>query len=77
MVYKRRLIDLLATVTCNQEQALSTAFLIGSGAPFSVMQAWADGYLASQLSVKYFSVSTAAGISYMVAGIYTYIETRG
>lgn len=67
-MYKRRLIDALGTITCNNQQALSTAFILGSGAPFSVMQAWAGAYQANQLMVKYFPVSTQAGIIAMAEG---------
>jgi ABC-type phosphate transport system substrate-binding protein len=67
-MYKRRLIDELGTIICNGQQALSTAFILGSGAPFSVMQAWANSYQASQLTVKYNAVSTQAGINAMAAG---------
>lgn len=69
-VFKRRLIDALGTVICNGQQSLSTAFLLGSGAPFSVMQAWAENYQADQLTVKYFAANTQAGIDSMAAGAF-------
>jgi hypothetical protein len=53
-----RLIDWLSTVLCNGQRALSSQYLIGTGAPLSLHTAWSVAYSSGEVKVKYF-VATA------------------
>jgi ribosomal protein S27E len=51
---RKRLVSLLNTVQCNGQQAYSTAYLVGLGAPTSLLTSWGVGWSSLETKIKYF-----------------------
>lgn len=68
IAYKKRLIDLLVLIQCQDQQALTVAYLIGTGGPLSAFYDWAQEYSTSSYVQKYFDSTTTAAITAMQDG---------
>lgn len=51
---RERLVSLLNTVRCNGQQAYSTAYLIGLGAPLSLITSWSVAWSSLDTKMKYY-----------------------
>jgi hypothetical protein len=51
---RKRLVSLLNTVRCNGQQAYSTAYLIGLGAPLSLITSWSVAWSSLDTKMKYY-----------------------
>jgi hypothetical protein len=56
---RERVLDLLRQVRCNGNQAYTTAYLTGIGAPLPVFSSWAVSWSTQALRMKYFSGMSA------------------
>jgi hypothetical protein len=70
---RKRLIDILATVQCNGEEAYASEFLIGIGTPLPVFPAWANAWGSANRKAKYYDASSLQAKEDLV----TYVEDFG
>jgi hypothetical protein len=56
---RERVLDLLRQVQCNGNQAYTTAYLAGIGAPLPVFSSWAASWSTQALRMKYFNGTSA------------------
>ena len=68
IVYKRALINSFGTVKCNNETALSTAYIIGLGGGIRAVDDWAVSYASNSFVQKFYYSDTANAITQMIQG---------
>ncbi len=68
IAYRRRLMDTLGTITCDDVRATSSAYVIGLGAPQPVYTAWAAEYRQSNFKMKFFTGDALTSTKYMQTG---------
>lgn len=66
-VLRKSMLDELATIQCNGEQALTTAYLVGEGPPIPTYESWATDYESASFRLKYYSSGTVGAISSLLA----------
>jgi hypothetical protein len=76
IAYKKRLIDLLGQIHCQDAQALTVAYVVGTGGPLSAFYDWAQEYSTSSYQQKYFDSTTASAIVNMRYGTHPYRSLR-
>jgi hypothetical protein len=69
IAYRRRLMDTLGTITCDNVRATSSAYVIGLGAPQPVYTAWAAEYRQSNFKMKFFTGDALTSTKYMQTGM--------
>ena len=68
IAYRRYLIDVMGTITCNGDRASSSAYVLGLGGPLPVYTAWASEYTDTALKLKYFAGDALTSTKYMQSG---------
>jgi hypothetical protein len=68
IAYKKRLIDQLGLVQCQNEQALQVAYLVGMGGPIAAFDDWAQEYSTNSFVQKYFDSNTTLSITALQDG---------
>jgi hypothetical protein len=70
--YRRRLIEVMGTIYCNQRQAFRTAVLLGMGPPYTIYYTWVANYPSTAFKVQYTAGVSLTAITEMAAGKYLF-----
>jgi hypothetical protein len=62
VAYRKMTIDVLGTVTCDDEEVLTTAYLIGEGTSRPALSDLAGQYPSNTVTQKYFTSDMATAI---------------
>jgi hypothetical protein len=68
IVYERALINSFGTVQCNNDTALSTAYIIGMGGTITALDDWTAAYTSNSFVEKYYIYDTPTAITQMIEG---------
>jgi hypothetical protein len=66
--YERTLIDSFGTVQCNNETALSKAYIIGMGGDIPAVDDWAVTYTSNSFVENYYVYDSPTTFTQMIAG---------
>ena len=59
--FRKKLISLLGDVQCNDKQAYSTSFLIGTGTQIGLFTSWSVAWSSTQTRAKFYLSSSTTG----------------
>jgi hypothetical protein len=76
IVYKRALINSFGTIKCNNQTALSTAYIIGMGGTIRAVDDWAVAYTSNSFVEKYYVYDSPTTINQMIAGTYPFAPSH-
>ena len=71
VAYKKKIIDVLGTIRCDNASVLTTAYLIGAGTSRPALTDLAGLYTSSSVTQKYFTTDMGTAIADMKQGIAT------
>jgi serine/threonine protein kinase/ABC-type phosphate transport system substrate-binding protein len=74
VAYKKKIIDVLGTIMCDDENVLTTAYLIGEGTSRPALTDLAGQYTSATVTQKYFTSDMATAITDMREGAIDYAD---